>query len=173
MERFDRKQMGVVDDGDDGLASGVLGAGLGDEARLAFAVAADGVEFEGLTEQAHEVGPGVQRAVDDGRDPLFGIVADDGVFEDGFAGAGFAEDEAEPALLAVDLENVEVALLVFEERGVFVDDEGVVAETEVASDHGGGGVWMLDAADFGCVGDGGGFVRTRCRVCGHWRPCRV
>ena len=69
---------------------------------------------------------------------------DDGVFEDGFAGAGFAEDEAEPALLAVDLENVEVALLVFEERGVFVDDEGVVAETEVASDHGGGGVWWLD-----------------------------
>ena len=57
----------------------------------------------------------------------FGVVADDGVFEDGFAGAGFAEDEAEPALLAVDLENVEVALLVFEERGVFVDDEGVVA----------------------------------------------
>jgi hypothetical protein len=53
--------------------------------------------------------------------------------------------------LAVDFENVEVALLVFEERCVFVDDEGVVAESEVASDHG-GGVWMLDAADFGCVG---------------------
>jgi hypothetical protein len=36
----------------------------------------------------------VQGAVDDGGDPLFGIMPDDGVFEDGLAGSGLAEDEA-------------------------------------------------------------------------------
>ncbi len=59
MERLDGKQVGVVDDGDDGLALGILCACLGDEARLAFAVAAAGIEFQGLTEQAQEVGPGL------------------------------------------------------------------------------------------------------------------
>jgi hypothetical protein len=41
-------------------------------------------------------------------------VVDEGVFEDGFAGARLAEDEAEAALLGVDFEDVEVTLLVFE-----------------------------------------------------------
>jgi hypothetical protein len=70
-------------------------------------------------------------------------VADDGVLEHALAGAGFAEDEAEAALLAVDLEDVEVALLVVEERGVVVDGEGVFGEAEVAFDHGGGGEWLM------------------------------
>ena len=106
-----------------------------DETLLALVVAAVGFELEGLAEQAQHVVPGVQGAVDDRRDPLLGVVADDGVLEDGLAGAGFAEDEAESALLGVDLEDVEVALLVFEERVVGLDDEGVVAEAEVGADH--------------------------------------
>ena len=135
MEGFDGQEVGVVDDGDDGSAAGVLGAGFGDEAVLTLGVAAGGVELESLAEQAQEAGPGVEGAVDDRRDPLFGIVVDDGVFEDGFAGAGFAEDEAKATLLGVDFEDVEVTLLVFEERGVVLDDEGVVAEAEVGFDH--------------------------------------
>ena len=47
MERLDGKQVGVVDDGDDGLALGILCACLGDEARLAFAVAAAGIRVPG------------------------------------------------------------------------------------------------------------------------------
>ena len=66
---------------------------------------------------------------------MLGIVADDGVLEDGFAGAGLAEDEAEAALLGVDLEDVEVALLVFEQGRVVLDGEGLVAEAEVGFDH--------------------------------------
>ena len=112
MERFDGQEVGVIDDGDDGFAFGVLGAGFGDETCLAFGVVAEGVELERLAEQAQQVGPGVQRAVDDGRDPLLWVVTDDGVFEDGLAGAGFAEHKAESALLAVDLEDVKVVMVV-------------------------------------------------------------
>jgi hypothetical protein len=66
---------------------------------------------------------------------LCGIVADDGVLEDALAGAWFADNEAETALLAVDLEHVEVTLLMFEQRGVLGDGEGLVPDSEVASDH--------------------------------------
>ncbi len=79
--------------------------------------------------------PGVQGAVDDRGDPLFGVVVDEGVFEDSFTGARFAEDDAESALLGVDFEDVEVALLVIEEGLVFLDDKGVLAEAEVGADH--------------------------------------
>lgn len=112
MECVNGQEVGVVNDGNDGFAFCVLGAGFGNEAGFAFGVVAVGVELEGLAEEAQEAWPGVKGAVDDGGDPLFGIVADDGVFEDGFSGAGLAEDEAEPALLAVDFEDVEMALLV-------------------------------------------------------------
>ena len=57
---------------------------------------------------------GVEGAVDDGGDRVLGVVVDDVVFEDGFAGAGLAEDEAEAALLGVDFEDFKVALLVGE-----------------------------------------------------------
>ena len=56
--------------------------------------------------------PGVEGSIDDGGDPLFWVVVEDVVFEDGFSGAGFADDEAEAALLGVDFEDVEMTLLV-------------------------------------------------------------
>jgi len=105
--------MGVIDDGNDGFAFVVEVAGFGDEACFASMVIAVYVDLHGLAKEAQEAGPGVEGAVDDGGDPLFGVVVDDGVFEDGFAGAGLAEDEAEAALLGVDFEDVEVALLVW------------------------------------------------------------
>jgi hypothetical protein len=104
--------VGVVNDGDDEFASGIEGACFADEPSFAFVVGAVGFKFESLAKEAQEVVPGVERAVDDGSDPALGIVVNEGVFEDGFASAGFAEDEAEAALLGVDFEDVEVALLV-------------------------------------------------------------
>lgn len=136
MEGVDGQEVGVVNDGDDGFSFGVIAAGFGDEAGFALGVAAVGGELEGLAEQSQEAGPGVEGAIDDGGDPLFGIVTDDGVFKNGFAGAWLAEDEAETALLAVDFEDVEVALLVFEQGGVVVDGEGVFAESEVGFNYG-------------------------------------
>jgi hypothetical protein len=65
-------------------------------------------------------------------------MADDGILENAFAGARLTDNEAKSALLAVDLEDVEVALLVLQERGVVVNCEGLLAEAKIASNHGGG-----------------------------------
>lgn len=56
--------------------------------------------------------PTVERAVDDGDDPITRIMVEKVLLEDGFACAGFAKDEAKASLLGVDFEDVEVALLV-------------------------------------------------------------
>jgi len=127
--------VGVVDDGDEAFSSGVEVACFLDEAGFAFVVVALGFEFEALAEEAQDVVPAVHGAVDDGGDPLFGVVGDEGVFEDGFSGAGFSDEDAESALLGVDVEDVEVALLVGKQRGVFIKSEGVTGESEVGSDH--------------------------------------
>ena len=132
---FDGEEVGVVDDWNELFAFEVEGAGFGDETAFAFVVAAVGFEFEGLAKEAQDVVPAVEGAVDDGGEPLFGVVVHEVVFEDAFAGAGFADDEAEAALVGVNFEDFHVALLVREEVGFCVDDEGVFGETEVGSDH--------------------------------------
>jgi hypothetical protein len=70
------------------------------------------LDREGRAEDTQGVVVGVQRAVDDRRDEPLGIVREERVFEDAFAGAGFAERQTESALLGVDLEDVEDFLLV-------------------------------------------------------------
>lgn len=80
--------------------------------------------------------PGVQRSVDDRGDPRLRVGFDDGMFEDGFPSAGVAHDDAEPALLGVDFEDVEVALLVVEQGGFRTGGKRVFGEAEVGSDHG-------------------------------------
>ncbi len=54
VEGINGQEVGVVDDRDDGSASGVLGAGFGDEAVFALGVDAEGVELKGLAEEAQE-----------------------------------------------------------------------------------------------------------------------
>jgi len=115
--------------------TGVEVAGFGDETGFTFMISAVAIEVEGLAEQAQDVAPGVEGSVDDRGDPGFGIVMEEVVFEDGFAGAGFADDEAEASLLGVDFEDVKVTLLVGQQAGGVVDDEGVFGETEVLSNH--------------------------------------
>jgi hypothetical protein len=135
-EGFDGDEVGVVDDGNEEFSFGVEVPGFCDKACFAFMIVAVAFEVEGLAEKAQDVAPGVERAVDDGGDPLFWVVEEDVVFEDGFSGAGFADDEAEAALLGVDFEDVEVTLLVGEKGGLVIDDEGVFGEAEVLTDHG-------------------------------------
>lgn len=128
--------MGVVDDGNDDFSFGVEVTCFGDESSFAFVVGAVALEVEGLAEEAQDVAPGVKRSVDDGGDPVFEVMVDEVVFEDGFSGAGFADDEAKSTLLGVDFEDVEVALLVGQKGGLVIDDEGVFGEAEVLTDHG-------------------------------------
>lgn len=57
------------------------------------------------------------------------------VFEDGFAGAGFADKNGESLLLAVGLDVADVLGLMVEELGVEVCFEGCAAGAEVGSNH--------------------------------------
>jgi len=127
-------EVGVVDDGDEHFACAVESEGFLDEETFAFAVAAVELDLEGFAEDAQGVVVGVEGAVDDGGDEAFGVVGEEGVFEDAFAGSGFAEEEAEAALLGVDEEDVEDFLLVRQE-GEGVGFEGVACEAEVGADH--------------------------------------
>lgn len=79
--------------------------------------------------------PAVKRAVDDWGDPVLGVVGDDVAFEDGFSSARFSQDKTQAALLRMDFEDVEVALLMGEKWRIVGDDEGVFGKTEVLSDH--------------------------------------
>ena len=56
------------------------------------------------------------------------------LFEDAFAGAGFAEHQTQAALLGVDAEDVEDLLLVSQQREGF-RVEGIALEAEVGADH--------------------------------------
>ena len=110
-EGFDGDEVGVVYDWNDEFSFGVEVTCFGDEACFAFVIGTVAFKVEGLAKEAQDVAPGVKGSVDDGGDPIFEIMVDEVVFEDGFSGAGFADDEAEAALLGVDFEDVEVTLL--------------------------------------------------------------
>jgi hypothetical protein len=97
-------------------------------------VAALELDLEGFTEDAQGVVVSVQRPVDDRGDEAFGVVVEERLFEDAFAGARFAEHQTESALLGVDAEDVEDFLLVGQQRdGLGV--EGLALEAEVGADH--------------------------------------
>ena len=103
------------------------------------------LDVEGVAEAAQGVVIGVEGAVDDGGDEALGVVFEQGLFEDAFAGAGFAEHETEAALSGVDLEDVEDFLLM-RQQDDDVAVEGIALETKVGADHGSaeGGVWNAE-----------------------------
>jgi hypothetical protein len=72
------------------------------------------VDLEGRAEDTQCVVISVERAVNDRGDDSFGIMVYEGLLEDGFAGAGLAEDQTESTLLGMDFEDVEDLLLVGE-----------------------------------------------------------
>ena len=127
-------EVGVVNDGHEHFAGAVDAEGFLDQQAFAVMVAALELDLEGLAEDAQGVVVGVQGAVDDGGDHAFGVVVEQRLFEDAFAGAGFAQHQAQAALLGVDAEDVEDFLLVRQQReGLGV--EGIALETEVGADH--------------------------------------
>ena len=109
-------EVGVVDDGHEHFAGAMDAEGFLDQQAFAVVVAALELDLEGLAEDAQGVVIGVEGAVDDGSDHAFGVVGEERLFEDAFAGAGFAQHQAEAALLGVDAEDVEDLLLVGEQR---------------------------------------------------------
>ena len=117
-QSFDGHKVGVVNDGEKDFPFGVEGTSFFDETGFAFVVRSVAFEIEGLAEEAQDVVPAMEGAVDDGDDPVLGVIFEKMIFEDGLAGAGFAEEEAEPAELGVGLDDVTMALLVWEQGGV-------------------------------------------------------
>lgn len=84
--------MGVVYYRDEEFAFLVELAGGVDEAGFAFVVVAGGFEVKGLAEEAQDIVPAVEGAVDDGDEPVAGVVVEEVLLEDCFSSAGFAED---------------------------------------------------------------------------------
>ena len=74
------------------------------------------LDLKSFAEDSQRVVVGMEGAVDDGGNHPFGVVRQERLFEDALAGAGFAEHEAEAALLGVNAEDVEDFLLMGQER---------------------------------------------------------
>lgn len=103
--------MGVVDDGDEEFAFLVELTCCVDEPGFAFMVVSVGLEVKGLTEEAKDVVPAVEGAIDDGDDLVTRVVVEQVLLEDGFSSSGFAENKTKSTLLRVNFEDVKVALL--------------------------------------------------------------
>jgi hypothetical protein len=129
-----RHEMGVVEDRDEQLAGAMDFEGLLHQESLAAMVVTLKLDLEGFTEDAQGVVIGVERAVDDRRDEAFGIMLEQRLFEDAFAGARFAEHQTQAALLGVDAKDVEDFLLV-REQGDRLGVEGLALQAEVSADH--------------------------------------
>jgi hypothetical protein len=132
-------EVGVVNDGDEHLAGAVDAEGVLDQEAFAVMVAPGELDLEGFAEDAERVVVGVEGAVDHRGDHAFGVVGKQGLFQDALAGARFAQDEAEAALLGVDVEDVE-DLLLMGQQGERFGVEGMALEAEVGADHG----WVAD-----------------------------
>jgi len=133
-QAFRRHEVGVVDDGDEHFAGAMDFKGFLDQEPLAVVVAALELDLEGFTEDAQGVVVSVEGAVDDRGDQAFGVVVQEGLFEDRLSGAGLAQHQAQAALLGVDPEDVEDFLLLRQE-GNRLGVEGIALQTEVGTDH--------------------------------------
>src|SRR5262249_17874591 len=125
----------VVEDGGQCFAGVIEAEGLLDESAFALEGGVIELDAEGVAEDLDGVGVSVQGACDAGDQVLFFGEAQQGLLDDGLAGAGDAEDEAETALLTMDLEDV-VNLLLLGQEFQLAAVEGVLGESVEGSDHG-------------------------------------
>lgn len=133
-ERFGGHEVSVIDDGDEHFAGAMDFEGFLNEEFFAVMIMAVKLDVESVTQDTQGVVIGVKGAVDDGSDDALGVVCEEGMFEDAFAGAGFTQKEAKAALLSVDFEDVKDLLLMGKEADGF-DVEGVALNAEVRADH--------------------------------------
>lgn len=103
--------MGVVDDGYEHLAFVVdFPSGFNQQFFPACVPSFD-FDAEGFAEDVQGVRVGMQCPGDGRSDHLFGVVIDDGLFDDAFARAGFTHDQAKPALLSMNFDGFKYLLL--------------------------------------------------------------
>ena len=127
------EQVSLVDDDVEGFA--VADVAEGGEDELRFELRWLGVELEGGGELAEQMGVGVQGAGERGDDRVAALGALFEVFaQHGFADAGCAKDDAEAAVLGVDVEDIGDALLLRQQGGLKAV-EGFLGEAEGGFDH--------------------------------------
>ena len=126
--------MGVIDDGHQHFARLMDLEGLLNELTLALMILAVELDLKGMAKDAQDVVIGVKGSVENGGDDAFGIMIDEGMFEDGFPGAGMSEDETKAALLSMNQEDVEDVLLMIEQSDV-LRIEGILLETKMGTNH--------------------------------------
>jgi len=97
-----RHQMGVVDDGNEHFAGAMHAEGFLHEQPFAGVILPVELDLEGHAEDTQRIMRSMQGAVDDRRDDALLILTHEGLFEDGFTGSWFAEDQTQTALLGVD-----------------------------------------------------------------------
>jgi hypothetical protein len=126
--------MGVVDDRDEHFAGAMDFKSLLDQEPFAAMVVTLELNLKGFAEDPEGIVIGMQGAIDDGGDHPFGIMLEEGVLEHGLARARLAQDQAEAALLGVDLQDVE-DLLLMGEQGDRLGIEGMALDAEMGADH--------------------------------------
>jgi hypothetical protein len=133
-ETFRRHEMSIVDDGNEHFAGAMDFESFLDEESFAVMVMALELDLESAAEDAQGVVIGVEGAIDDRGDHPLGIVMDERLFENAFAGAGFAQNQTEATLLGVDMEDVEDLLLVGQEGNGF-RVERMALQAKMGTDH--------------------------------------
>jgi hypothetical protein len=134
-----RHEVGVVNDGHEHFTGAINAEGFLDQKPFAVVVAALELDLKSFAEDAQGVVVGVEGTVDDRGDHAFGVVIQEGLLQNALTRSGFAQDQAKPALLRVDPEDIENVLLV-SQQGKRFGVEGMALETKVSPDHREGGV---------------------------------
>ena len=128
-------EMGVVNDGGNHDAEMVEAERFLDETFFAGEVTAIDFQAKGVAQDAQGVAIGVESAGHGGGNQAFLIMILEGLFDDRFTRAGLSQQQAQPALLAMDPQGIENVLLMRQQRnGVGVERAG--AQAEIGTDHG-------------------------------------
>lgn len=131
-------EVGVVDDEDEALAALVELAGFGEDVFFDGGVESFAFELKSLGEEAEEAVPTEDGPVDDDGVPGLLGELEEGLFEDGFAGAGFSDDDGEATEEGLFFDAVVALFLVGQEFVLefFVGLEGGDCGPEVGVNHG-------------------------------------
>ncbi len=127
-------EVGVVEDGGQAFAGVVEAEGLFDEAAFAGEGGAFKFDAEGVAEDFDGVGIGMQGAGDASDQVLVFGEPLQRLLDDGLAGAGDAEYQAQSALLTMDLECV-VNLALRGQQFQLAAVEGVLGQSVERADH--------------------------------------
>ena len=130
--------MGIIDDEDQALPALVEFTGFADDVLFDGGGLSAALDLEGLGEEAEEAVPAEDGPVDDDDVPGFLGELKEGLFEDGFAGPGFSNDDGETAEEGLFLDAVVALFLVGQEFVLefFIGFEGGDGGAEVGVNHG-------------------------------------